>query len=344
MIRPNCLILLLLAGCAATSNPSQDELRPVEGEVQPTRSEPLPVPERPASPQQEPEPQAGQPVPQEPAEAPPARAAARGLTVGSVGGEPIDVREFLSRLWMQRNSQAREVLENLVFARLTEMEAQRLSMTISTGLVDKVVDEAYAALRKRLQDSGSSQTPDEYIRTSLDLDPRFYERHLRSDAIIQLLAERCVRAWAMENPRRVVRLIELADLNTAEKVQSELEAGASFEELAKAYSQDDDAAEGGTALVLVRSENYELSRLAFATEVGAVGGPLFQQGRYLMIRVDERFDPRTGTWKEIGEEVERSLVETSVDNLEFVQWRAAMVQRYQVDLEPFLLLVEAAGS
>jgi hypothetical protein len=74
--------------------------------------------------------------------------------------------------------------------------------------------------------------------------------------------------------------------------------------------------------------------------VGTVGGPLEQAGRWLLFVPEARIEGRTGTWVELRDEVEQSLAAEPVGEMEFVQWRAAMVRRYRVDLGPFFAEVE----
>ena len=105
------------------------------------------------------------------------------------------------------------------------------------------------------------------------------------------------------------------------------------------------AAQGGTVMTVVRSESSELARLAFSTEVGEVGGPLVQGGRFLLVRPEKRLEPVEGSWAEVAAAVEASLREQPIDSdrLEYAQWRTAMIRRYPIDLSPFLDLVGSAA-
>jgi hypothetical protein len=66
---------------------------------------------------------------------------------------------------------------------------------------------------------------------------------------------------------------------------------------------------------------------------------LVQGGRWLFVAVLKHLDPVVGAWSSIGKSIEDSLAAAQVGDLEYIQWRAAMVRRYKVDLEPFLELV-----
>ena len=331
-------LALLLGACAAASNPDRSELQPVgpEGSQGPAGSA-KGAPEGSAgesrvqaSDTQEGETGAG-------SEFPTAAElwAEKVPVVGVVGDKPIDLPRFLSRLWMRENVAARDVLEQLVMSRLTLLEAERLRMYIDPVQVDAVLQEAYDSMKQRLEEAGSDLSVEQHIRRNLEMDPEFYHGHLRDDAIVQLLAERCVRGWALENGRTSVRMLEL-DSSEAEPARKALEAGTTFDELAQEYGQAE-------SFMVVRSESQDLARLAFATEVGAVAGPVIQGGRFLLMAVDAREEPVEGDWQVLGPRVEESLKEVPVEQREFVQWRAAMVRRYRVDLQPFLEMVGDPG-
>jgi hypothetical protein len=57
------------------------------------------------------------------------------------------------------------------------------------------------------------------------------------------------------------------------------------------------------------------------------------------VRVDDRPKPLDGDWARIGSAIEQSLKKRPVDPLEVKQWHSAMLERYEVDLKPFLELV-----
>ncbi len=251
--------------------------------------------------------------------------------VGTVGDRPIELPTFLARLWMRENQAVRDVLENIVIARLAMLEAERLGIGLEPEEVEAILDQAFEEMRARLEEAGSTLTVEEYIRRELEMDPGFYAAHLRDDAIVQLLLQRTVRAWALGNGRTLVELLDL-DQAGAEAFSG----GTGFDALAEESG-------GGERIELIRSERNDLARLAFATEVGAVGGPLVRGGTFLLLRVLERHEGAPGLWDDLGETVLASLAEAPVAEREFVQWRAAMIPRYRVNLAPFADLVGDPG-
>jgi hypothetical protein len=317
-----CGCALPFLACAAADNPSRAGLRPAP--AQDPAQDPAPA-ARPAE-----EPAEAQPVE---AASPQGSDAAQGL-VATVAGRPVGVRDLLARLWLRDGERARELLDHLVIERLCELEAERLGLAIRAATVDERVARAEETLRKRLRDAGSPLGLDEHVQKVLGLEPDFYRRQLRHEAISQVLAERCVRVWAMEEARRCVRVFEAEGEALARQIEQELAAGADFAALA-AHAK----AEKPAQLVLARAEASPLARLAFATEVGRCAGPLAEEGRYLFLSVDSELPPLRGEWSAIGAAVEASLAETPVAEVEFMQWRAAMARRYPVDLSPFFAAI-----
>lgn len=360
--RAAALASALLAACAAASNPDREELRPLErsapaapksgdaasGGSASAEGAPASLPSAPA-PAAEPAPAATRadplassttaqaPTAQAPAATPPRSEPAKpSFLLGRVGGEPLDVGEFLRRLWIHDGATSRDIVEQMVFARMVLFEASRLGVELAPAAVDSALAKAVAALEKRLSDKGSKLTLDEHIERNLEVEPALYRASMRNDAIVSLLAERCVRAWEFESGLARVRISEFRERAKLDTALSELAAGKPFEAVAAAHGLGEDEKAGYTRVPVVRAESQELSRVAFATEIGAVGGPLEQSGAWLLFKVDARDEGSDVRWGEDGARIEASLERDPLQNIEYVQWRAAMTRRYQLDLAPFL--------
>lgn len=341
-MRAPLLLTLLLGACAATRNPERSKLQPAPVPA------PAPAQAEPASPAAVTPPVAAPvvapaPTPVAPVEATVAPVREAAFELGRVGDEPLTSRDFLRKLWIADNRLARRVVEQLVFSRLTQLESTRLGIRLVESAVDAEVLRAMGELERKLVDRQSKLTLREHIDQVIGIEPELYLADLRDEAILQMLAERCVRAWAVENDRCDVRVTELRSPEALAAAQADLNAGKTFAEVAKAHGSGDDAVSATTLLRITRSESQDLSRAVFATAVGTVGGPLEQGGRWLLFVPEARLEGREGTWVELREEVERSLATEPVGELEFVQWRAAMVRRYRVDLQPFFQEVERKG-
>jgi parvulin-like peptidyl-prolyl isomerase len=259
--------------------------------------------------------------------------------LGRVGGEPLHYAEFLRRMWLSDANAARDVIEQMVFARMVLFEADRLAVQLDPKLVDSALAKAVAAVEKRLADKGSKLSFDEHVRRSFEVEPALYRASMRNDAIVSLLAERCVRAWELESGLCRVRISEFSDRAKLDLALSELGAGKSFEAVAAVHGDGEDEKAGYTRVTIVRSESQDLARVAFATAVGDIGGPVQQGEVWLLLKVDGREEGRDVRWPGDAAAVEGSLERDPLENVEYVQWRAAMTRRYQLDLGPFLELV-----
>lgn len=261
------------------------------------------------------------------------------LPIARVDGRVLDVRRFLTRVWIRDSSFAREVLDQLVVAELAVREADRLGIQVARERVDAGVQRALDALAKRLEEKGSKASVEDHVKKNLGLDFALYKSELERDALMQLLAERCVRTFALASERAVVSLAELPDRAALDAFQAELATGGEFAALVQKYGTEEIKQSRGAKMTLFDNQNSKLSRLVFATEVGAIGGPLEEGGRFLLVRVEERLAPKVGSWAEVGTLVEASLASDPVDDLEYAQWKTWVGKVYDVDLDPFLELV-----
>jgi hypothetical protein len=351
----SALGLALVAACTATENPERSELKPAERVASPDptsapspakASQPSPTPDAAPAPTDA----AASATPAETAKAAPnaptAQTAAPASTpastpamLGRVGGVPLLTSDFLRRLWIHDGGSAREVVEQMVFSRLVMFEADRLGVQVGGKAVDSAVAKAVAAIEKRLADKGSTLSFDEHVRRNIEVDPKLYRETMRQDAIVSLLAERCVRAWELECGLCRVRISEFRDKEKLATAQAELAAGKSFEAVAAEHGLGEDEKAGYTNVPIVRTESQELARVAFGAAVGSVAGPVEQSGAWLLFKIDTREEGRDVRWPGDGPGIEASLEREPLQNVEYVQWRTAMTRRYQLDLAPFLDLV-----
>lgn len=332
-----------LAACAATANPQPSEVRPVAPRSAPVQ----PAQTQPPAPAVQPE-AALENAPAASGVAPaPAAAAADGLVIGSVGGEPIEAQALLERLWMRDSRSVLDQFEFLVFSRIALFEADRLGVRVAPEQVDLVVQRTLGAVTERLKKSAPGLTLDQFVARVLELDRATYDRKVRTDAVLQLLTERCVRAWFLETPRREVHLVEFADERALAAGQAALTAGTAFEEVARLHGLPEDAQAGGLHMTIARNEESDLARLAFATPPGEVAGPIRREGHFLLVRPVRDLEVVEGRWDEVGARVEASLTAEPLDasplTKEYEQWRTAMTRRYPLDLSPFLELVRTAS-
>lgn len=268
--------------------------------------------------------------------------------VANVAGRPVYMSELLVQ-WMYSDSlQVLQQLDDLALGRLFVAEGTRLGVKIAPELVTETSDRIVKAMeseiaRKNSQSQRPPMTLDKYVDSVLGLDPIRYRERLRDDALRQLLGERVMRAWLLAQPHAKIRIAVVKSEDEMKGVQADLAAGTAFDEVARKRSKDPSAKDGGIIAPIVKAETA-MSKLAFETSVGAVGGPVYDSGVWLFMKVDERPDAIAGDWSVLGPLVEKSLVERPVDGLEVGQWKSAMLKRYEVSFQPFLRLVGQANN
>ncbi len=271
---------------------------------------------------------------------PPAAGSAQGAgdpVVAVVAGKPIGATELLTQ-WLHRDSfEVFQQLNYIVASRLVMLEAARLSIAPDDAAIEKSYKAAVEEMEKDIQKKKPGVTLDKYVDTFLGLDPLRYRETLRANALRGWLASRCVRAWVLQSEHANVRLIALRSEDELKAAQADLAAGQSFEEVAKKRSADPSAKDGGRIPPVVKSAS-PMGKLAFNTPVGSVGGPQYEQGAWLLVKVDSRPEPLQGSWKDFAAQIEQSLAARAIDDIEYKQWETAMQARYAIDLTPILKL------
>ncbi len=332
-------LLVLCLACGATPNPARERAAVAPSvELAAERA----TPAGPAAPVAE--------STEVPDEAQPATAVATGeelagagtasASVARVAGQAVSAGELIA-FWYQRDPDSlRDMLEQLALSRLVVAEASRMGLVLAPEPVEAAWSRALAELAERAAQETPGLELEGYIRETLGREPSSFREELRQEILLEALASRVVRAWMLCEERAVVRVIVTETEVDMDKVRAALEAGGDFAELAREHSQEESATSGGLLPPIVRSQ-AALSRLAFLTEVGELGGPVGEQGRIMMIRVEERPTPldMTAGWTRLGPAVEASLAADAVRDPEYWQWKAAIGRRYEVDFSPLLDLV-----
>lgn len=311
---------LCMSGCSATKNPERPSTTPRVETLKVAETEVLPSEPSTVANQTEEAPTAG------------------ALTVAHVAGTEIDVRELLD-LWLFRDSPAvHDTLGELIVSRFTLAEAARLSLRIPDPELDAAYERALVALASEIERVRPGESVDDFLSQRRGIDPEMYRYRLREQSARALIAERVVRSWLLSNEHVIARGIFCNSVEEMNEVEKALEEGAEFEKLARDMALAPGVASDGILPPITRTDS-PISRLAFVTPVGQVGGPIEESGQIMLLQVLERPEPIDGNWLDIGKTVELSLEERPVHEVEWLQWEEAMFARYEVDTTPFLELV-----
>lgn len=262
--------------------------------------------------------------------------------VARVAGQPIHVDELLAA-WLHRESHSvRAYIRELVVARIVMLEAARLGIEVPGSALDEARSDATYRLREEVRKAGGNSV-DGFIQDRLGLNPRRYIATLREQTAIHLYSERVVRSWLLTRERAEVRVIVTEDQASMREVREALADGEDFAAVCARHSIEESKEEGGRIPPVARGTT-PLSSLAFSTPVGGLGGPVQQEDRWLLLKVDARPEPISGRWDEIGPEVEASLSARAIEDPEYWQWRSWALSQYEVDMSPLLELSGGALS
>jgi len=264
---------------------------------------------------------------------------------GWIAGRPLTFEEILVE-W-QRTS-PREVfliVEKLVASRLAYAEADRLGIRLDPDVVEAETAAQIARFKADVaKEAPAGVSIDEYLRAALGVEPERQWESLREGVIRQMLAERAVRAFAIERENATVRLIVVPTEAEAKSIADELAAGGDFVALARDKSVDESSREGGLVPYLVRQESSPLARVVFAAQPGEVIGPLPAAGHHFLVRVEEVRPALAGDWTALEAAVEQSLRASPVEESEFLHWKLELERRYPVDLGPLMKRIGAARA
>ena len=260
------------------------------------------------------------------------------LIIGRAAGQDVRASELLAR-WLHRESpRVRTYLEELVLEKVITVEAQRLGIKIPDADIERERQRVFDAIQAEIDESAPGLSLDEFIQRRRGLDPERYRAQVSSDRALEMLAERCMRSWLLSRERCEVRVIVVTDRKKLEQVEEALAAGSDFGELARSHSEHSSSEAGGRMPAVVRSHTA-ISRLAFSTPVGQVGGPVDESGQYLLLQVIDRPALVEGAWSVVRAPVEASLARHPIEDPEYWQWKDAMLETYEVDTTRFLQLV-----
>jgi hypothetical protein len=258
--------------------------------------------------------------------------------VAHVDGQDVDVAELIAA-WMHADSAGvRDMLERLVSSRIVENEAARLGVVIDEQVITDEFIRTVADMERELQLSQPGMSLDDWITRGLGLEPAPYRARLVEDVRRRLLAERIVRVFVYSQEWAEARVIVVETRGEADAVITRLEAGEPFPRLANETSLDPSGKYGGTMPPILRNDSA-MARLAFGLEPGAVGGPIMEADRWMVMQLDALHAPLEGDWPEIEEAIETSLTERPIEDPEYWMWKVEMNRQHPVDFEPLLKLI-----
>lgn len=216
-------------------------------------------------------------------------------------------------------AQARDWILNVMIEQvLTEQAAAEAGITVSDAEVD-------AYMQEMIAESGGEE-PFQAILTEWGETYEDAWKEVRVQLIGMAMTQRIVDAVPATTEHVHARHIQVDTLQEAERILAQLEAGADFVTLARAYSQDPNTSESGGDLgffprgILIAPE---LEEVAFGLQPGQFSGVVTSVLGYHIVQVVERDPARSVSPESLRLLQDRALQEW-VEGL----WARAVVQRF----------------
>lgn len=244
--------------------------------------------------------------------------------------EATSVSDFENRVELL----GREVLQNLVDRILTVKEFEKDGFQVPQSYIENEFDDFIAKhynndraqflqhlkaqgqtireFRKQLQERLIvSYMRGRFRRSISEVSPekieKFYDEN--RDAFFQEESVLLKQIMLFANPSSKAIGTDALEV-TARKISDQLDNGASFSELAKKYSQDEKAKEGGAWGWINRSDiREELANVAFSLSEGAHSDPIILEGNIFILYVEEKREEGLQPLEHVRSVIEETLID-----------------------------------
>ena len=258
----------------------------------------------------------------------------RSETVASVDGNKItkdDLYEIMSAQY------GGSIVDTLITNKVIELEAEKQGVEISSDAIEEELDafiESYGG-----EDSFNSAL--EYSGITLDDFKYDIEIYLMTKELMSPdieITEEDMETYFEENkadfaqPEQVrASHILVEDEATAKEVLEKINAGEDFAELAKEYSTDGSAENGGDLGFFGTGEMVEaFETAAFALEVGEVSDIVETEHGYHIIKVTDKQEAADAVYEDHKEEIKEILIEEEM-NANYSTWLEELKESYDIE-------------
>jgi foldase protein PrsA len=214
-------------------------------------------------------------------------------SIATVNGQAISKSDFDNKL--EGSPSARGTLQQMVQGVLLDQYAKNNNITVGDDEIAKKEDELKAnfpsgSWDEMLKSRGLTETDvKNLLREQIIIDKALGKDVKITDAQIKQYFDK--NHAAFDKPEQVrARHILVADLPTANKVESELKSGKDFGAVAKQYSIDPGSKDKGGELGFFRRGQMvpAFDKEAFSLPVGKISEPVKSPFGYHIIQVEER--------------------------------------------------------
>lgn len=281
--------------------------------------------------------------------------------VAEVNGHPISRKQLIELLIRSRGA---DVLQQLIAYETAEANARKRGITITAA--DVAFERRLAAERiwnplapftsASLDEKSADKLLDTVIAQKR-ISPDEFDLVLRRNAYLRRIIEHDKPFTELDyqaeydrayGERVRVRHIQLATTAEVARIQERLDAGDSFEDLARKYSANQASAKNGGLLEpFARSEDRipEIFRqTAFALKPGTVSGAVHAGDWYQLIRVEERLPAEHPKMADVKDELTRRLRERLSDQAMYTLYEKLVGEATIEVFDPLLREVYLAAQ
>ena len=193
-------------------------------------------------------------------------------------------------------------------------------------------------LERARRSFGPQATLEDFAALELGMTLEEYKAWLRKMASRQLLLSYTVVYTAIREDRVQCRIMTLPSREEALRLARSVRDGADFQTLARKYSLDPTAVQGGKIPPFTREFEHPAARAAFKLREGEVSDPIpgRQGGKpvWYLVFLEKRIPGRKGTFRELEGEVRRRVRESPPGPEDFLAFFGAARRRYGLRLFP----------
>ncbi len=192
------------------------------------------------------------------------------------------------RGWIRNEENLKDYIAGLVVRSCILSEAKRKKLDKNSDYKQRVAEDFDTALLERVEDAlfKEFEIPEDTLRYYYEKDPTLFA----------------------EPPKVQLQEIVLLNKDRIKLITSQLEKGASFEELAKKYSDNRRSAEkGGDVGYLTPNDLGKWTKQVLSMQVGEWIGPLEMNSSFVFLKCIDKIPAQARTFEEAKNDVEQSV-------------------------------------
>ncbi len=255
------------------------------------------------------------------------------------GGKKFFEHQAFDLLMEQDPRRGLQLLHAMADLALAREVARHEGVRVPLSEVDRLVRLGMKKDLERAKRSfGPHATLEDFAALELGMSLEEYKAWVRKMASRQLLLSYTVVYTALREDRVQCRFMTLSSRKEALRLARSIREGADFQTLARKYSLDPTAVQGGRIPPFTREFEHPVAKAAFQLEEGQVSDPIpgRQGGKpvWFLVFLEKRIPGRKGTFRELEEEVRRRVRESPPAPEDFLAFFGAARKRYGLRLFP----------